>query len=148
MRRWARIGQNRGVPAEEKPKPIPGSVATVRILGVPVRLHFTFVLLLVFLVFIGVGQRQSGVSTAVYVLALFASVLLHELGHALVARRYGIVTIEIVMFPIGGVSRPERAPKANEELWIGTSPHDSAVANMFNDLLKSARLWQILDSLQ
>jgi Zn-dependent protease len=83
-----------------------------------VRLHFTFVLLLVFLVFIGVGQRQSGVSTAIYVLALFASVLAHELGHALVARHYGIGTIEIVMFPIGGVSRPERAPKAKEELWI------------------------------
>jgi Zn-dependent protease/CBS domain-containing protein len=106
------------VPAEEKPKPIPGSVATIRILGVPVRLHFTFVLLLVFLLFIGVGQRQSGISTAVYVLALFASVLLHELGHTLIARHYGIGTIEIVMFPIGGVSRPERAPKAKEELWI------------------------------
>ena len=104
--------------APEKPRPIPGSVASVRIFGVPVRLHFTFVLLLVFLVFIGVGQKQSGVSTAVYVLALFASVLLHELGHTLVARRYGIGTVEIVMFPIGGVSRPERAPKAREELWI------------------------------
>ena len=104
--------------AEEKPKPFPGSVGSVRILGVPVRLHFTFVLLLVFLVFIGVGQRQSGASTAIYVLALFASVLAHELGHALVARHYGIGTIEIVMFPIGGVSRPERAPKAKEELWI------------------------------
>jgi Zn-dependent protease/CBS domain-containing protein len=106
------------VPAEEKPKPFPGSVGSISILGVPVRFHFTFVLLLVFLVFIGVGQRQSGASTAIYVLALFASVLAHELGHALVARHYGIATIEIVMFPIGGVSRPERAPKAKEELWI------------------------------
>ncbi|PWT98596.1 MAG: site-2 protease family protein [Terriglobia bacterium] len=104
--------------SEEKPKAFPGSIGTVRIFGVPVRLHFTFVLLLVFLVFIGVGQRQSGASTALYVLALFASVLLHELGHTLVARRYGIKTIEIVMFPIGGVSRPERAPKAREELWV------------------------------
>jgi Zn-dependent protease len=41
-----------------------------------------------------------------YIVALFASVLLHELGHTLAARRYGIRTIEIVMFPIGGVSRP------------------------------------------
>jgi Zn-dependent protease len=90
----------------------------VKIFGVPVRLHFTFVLLLVFLVFIGVGERQSGASTVLYVLALFASVLLHELAHTLVARHYGIGTIEIVMFPIGGVSRPERPPKASEELWI------------------------------
>jgi Zn-dependent protease/CBS domain-containing protein len=106
------------VPAEDKPKPIPGSVGTVRIFGVPVRLHFTFILLLVFLLFIGIGEKQSGPSTVVYVLALFASVLLHELGHALVARRHGIGTVEIVMFPIGGVSRPERALKPSEELWV------------------------------
>ena len=90
----------------------------MRLFGVPIRLHFTFVLLLVFLLFIGVGDRQSGAMTALYILALFASVLLHELGHTLVARRYGIRTIEIVMYPIGGVSRPERQPAAREEFWI------------------------------
>lgn len=98
--------------------PIPGSVATIRVFGIPVRLHFTFLLLLVFLLFIGIGGRQSGATTALYVIALFASVLLHEFGHALMARRYGIRTIEIVMFPIGGISRPEREPKPKEELWI------------------------------
>jgi len=87
-------------------------------MGVPVRLHFTFVLLLVFLLFIGVGGQQSAATTVLYILALFASVLLHEFGHALVARRFGIRTLEIVMYPIGGVSRPERQPKASEELWI------------------------------
>src|SRR6185436_15265938 len=95
-----------------------GSVGVFRIFGVPIRLHFTFVLLLIFLLFIGIGQRQSGASTAIYILALFGSILLHELGHALVARRFGIRTVEIVMFPIGGVSRPERPPKPREELWI------------------------------
>ncbi len=95
-----------------------GSVGLFKIFGVPVRLHFTFLLLLVFLLFIGIGGKQSGASTAIYILALFGSVLLHELGHALVASRFGIRTAEIVMFPIGGVSRPERPPKAHEELWI------------------------------
>jgi Zn-dependent protease/CBS domain-containing protein len=108
------------MPNEDKSKQsfIAGSVGIARIFGVPVRLHFTFILLLVFLLFIGVGGQQSGATTGLYILALFASVLLHELGHALVAKRYGIRTIEIVMFPIGGVSRPERQPKAREELWI------------------------------
>lgn len=106
------------MPSEDNQKPIPGSVFSVKLFGVPVRLHFTFVLLLVFLLFIGIGQRQSGLTTVLYVLALFASVLLHEIGHTLVARHYGIRTLEIVMFPIGGVSRPERAPKAREELWV------------------------------
>jgi Zn-dependent protease/CBS domain-containing protein len=104
--------------AQPEPARIPGSVGTVPIFGVPVRFHFTFILLLIFLLSIGIGDRQSGASTALYVLALFASVLLHELGHTLIARRYGIRTIEIVMFPIGGVSRPERQPKPSEELWI------------------------------
>jgi len=95
-----------------------GSVGVFTIFGVPIRLHFTFVLLLVFLLVVGIGERQSGASTAIYILALFGSVLLHELGHALVARYFGIRTVEIVMFPIGGVSRPDRPPKAREELWI------------------------------
>jgi len=108
------------VPNNDKPSPIPaiGTLGGVRLFGVPVRLHFTFVLLLVFLLFIGVGDRQSGLMTALYILALFASVLLHEIGHTLVARRYGIRTLEIVMYPIGGISRPERQPAAREELWI------------------------------
>jgi len=109
------------VPIDDNHKPIPGSVVTFKVFGVPVRLHFTFILLLVFLLVIGVGQRQSGLMTALYILALFASVLLHELGHTLIARHYGIRTLEIVMFPIGGVSRPERAPKAREELWVALS---------------------------
>ncbi len=97
---------------------VSGTLGAIRIFGVPVRLHFTFVLLLVFLAFIGIGGKQSGLSTVLYVLALFASVLAHELGHTLVARRYGIRTLEIVMFPIGGISRPERQPRAREELWV------------------------------
>jgi Zn-dependent protease len=99
----------------------PGTVGTVKLFGVPVRMHFTFLLLLVFLLFIGIGERQSGAWTAIYVVALFASVLLHELGHAVVGRHYGIRTLEIVMFPIGGLARLERMPKAREELWIASA---------------------------
>jgi len=97
---------------------ISGSIGVVRLFGVPIRLHFTFVLLLLFLLFIGFGGKQSTVTMVVYILALFGSVLLHELGHAVVARRYGIRTIEIVMFPIGGLARLDRQPRAREELWI------------------------------
>jgi Zn-dependent protease/CBS domain-containing protein len=122
------------VSGDNSDKPAPGSLGTLKVFGVPVRLHFTFVLLLIFLLFIGVGDQQSGASTALYVLGLFASVLLHELGHAIMARHYGIATIEIVMFPIGGVSRPERAPKAREELWI-------ALAGPLVNLAIGAGLW-------
>jgi Zn-dependent protease/CBS domain-containing protein len=114
-----------------------GSIGAVRVFGVPVRLHFTFLLLLVFLLFIGVGGKQSGAMTALYVLALFGSVILHELGHALVARRYGIRTVEIVMFPIGGMARLERQPKGREELWI-------AIAGPFVNLLIAGGLFAYL----
>lgn len=87
-------------------------------MGVPVRLHFTFLLLLVFLIFTDLSSKEGGGTFALFVLGLFASVLLHELAHAITASRFGVRTIEIVMFPIGGVSRMERMLKPAEELWI------------------------------
>jgi Zn-dependent protease/CBS domain-containing protein len=97
---------------------IAGTIGMLRLFGIPIRLHFTFLLLLIFLIFIGIGGNQTGLTTALYILALFASVLTHEVGHALVARWFGLRTREIVMFPIGGVSRLEGQPKARQELWI------------------------------
>src|SRR4028118_732245 len=80
----------------------------LRLFGVPVRLHFTFVLLLIFIITLSIRQGESAVFNAIYIVALFTSVLLHELGHVGVSRRYGIQTTEIVMYPIGGVARLER----------------------------------------
>jgi Zn-dependent protease len=97
---------------------IPGTVGALRLFGVPVRFHFTFILLLIFLTVKGLGDKQSSAAYAVFVIALFASVLLHELGHAIVAKWYGIRTHEIVMFPIGGVARMEKTPVPHQELWI------------------------------
>src|SRR5438270_3890174 len=87
-------------------------------MGVPIRLHFTFVLLLIFLIVVGLGSNQSPANYSLFVAAVIASVLLHELGHAFVSSRYGIRTLEIVMFPIGGVARMERPAKPREEFWI------------------------------
>lgn len=109
------------MPAPSEGSFIPGSISTIRIAGVPVRLHFTFVLLFAFLIFYGIGERQSAWLNVLYIAALFASVILHELGHALVGRRYGVRTLEIVMFPIGGVARLERPPRPREELWIAVA---------------------------
>ncbi|MBI4874051.1 MAG: site-2 protease family protein [Acidobacteria bacterium] len=97
---------------------VSGTVAAFRLLGVPLRLHFTFILLAVFLIVLGLGGEQSLAMSAVYLAALFGSVLLHEVAHAAVSRRLGVRTLEIVMFPIGGVARLERNPKPQEEFWI------------------------------
>ena len=87
-------------------------------MGVPIRLHFTFILLLIFLVVVGLGGNQSPVNYTIFVLALIVSMLLHEFGHAFVSSLYGIRTLEIVMFPIGGVAQLERPAKPSEEFWI------------------------------
>lgn len=125
------------MPAKPESSFIPGSIGTVRVFGVPIRLHFTFILLFVFLIFFGIGERQSGLINVFYIAALFGSVILHELGHALVGKRYGVRTIEIVMFPIGGVARLERNPKPHEELWI-------AAAGPLVNLLIAAALFGVL----
>ena len=89
--------------------------------GIPIRLHSSFIILAA--VFIGVELVRSGLSAALLStglgVALFSSVLLHELGHALTARHYGIVTRSITLYPFGGVAALTREPmRANEELWI------------------------------
>jgi len=100
---------------------VPGSFGTIRLFGVPVRFHFTFWLVVVWLIFLGAGGKQSLAGNALYVLGLFLSVLLHEAGHAAAARQYSIKTLEIVMLPLGGLSRLERQPKPAEEFWVALS---------------------------
>lgn len=87
-------------------------------MGIPIRLHFTFVLLLICLIGIGFSSNQSPTSYVLFVLAVIVSVLLHELAHAFIGWRHGIRTLEIVMYPIGGVARLERPPTPWEEFWI------------------------------
>ena len=86
--------------------------------GVPVRLHFTFILLVIFVAVSVLGSRQSNASYSIFLLGGLVSVLLHELGHALMAAYFGIRTTEIVMFPIGGLSRMERTLSPGAEIWV------------------------------
>jgi Zn-dependent protease/CBS domain-containing protein len=113
------------------------------LLGIPVRLHFTFVLLFAFLVAFGLSGKQSAGANSLFITALFASVLLHEFGHALVSRRYGIRTLEIVMFPIGGIAYLERNPGIREEFWIaiaGPLVNFFIAAGLFGYLLATGQL--------
>jgi len=53
-----------------------------------------------------------------FLAAIFTCVILHELGHSLVALRYGIPVSEITLYPIGGIANIEKRPTAKQELWI------------------------------
>ena len=84
-----------------------------RYAGIDVHMHVTFLLLIAWMALLHWRQDQS-ISAAVlgvsFILAVFLCVVLHEYGHALAARRYGIQTRDITLFPIGGVARLEKIP--------------------------------------
>lgn len=90
--------------------------------GIDVFVHATFVLLLAWVGYSHwlVRQNWGDVMTGVlFIVAIFLCVVLHEYGHALTARKYGIKTRDITLYPIGGVARLERMPdKPIEELWV------------------------------
>lgn len=100
------------------------SLQIARIAGTAVQIHVTFFLLLAWIA--GAYYLQGGLQTAVdgtiFILLIFACVLLHEFGHALAARRYGIPTPTITLLPIGGVARLQRMPdEPREELVVAVA---------------------------
>jgi stage IV sporulation protein FB len=88
---------------------------TVR--GIPVRVHASFLLILAWAAFLGLNNRGGGSALGsiafmlVFTLLLFACVLLHELGHSLVAQQLGVRVHDITLWPIGGVARLANMPK-------------------------------------
>lgn len=96
-----------------------------KIAGIRVRMHWTFLLLIAW---IAVSYTASGAGWAAagrgvgFVVAIFACVVLHECGHALTARRYGVETKDITLLPIGGLARMQRIPDHPwQEFWIAVA---------------------------
>jgi len=87
-----------------------------RLFGIPVRVHYTFLLLLAFIWYVEstVLGPEAGLHSLVFWALIFGCVLLHELGHSLVAKSYGLTIASIILLPIGGVSQ------------ITDIPHDPA----------------------
>ena len=90
------------------------SFKVARLAGIDVYIHVTFLLLLGWLAYTYYAPRRSvddALHGLLFILTVFATVVLHELGHALAARRYGIETQDITLLPIGGVARLARIPE-------------------------------------
>mgnify|MGYP001553763049 CR=1 FL=1 len=85
----------------------------IRLAGIDVYVHATFLILIVWIglsFWLVGGSVAAVVSGVTFILALFGCVVLHEMGHALTARRFGIRTRNIILLPIGGVASMERMP--------------------------------------
>tara|TARA_A100001011_G_C14284293_1_gene832947 strand:- start:162 stop:809 length:648 start_codon:yes stop_codon:yes gene_type:complete len=73
---------------------------------IPIEIHYSLILLSLFLFFLELVNNgvYPTLTYSFLFIALFVSVALHEIGHALVAKRFGIITRKIILFPLGGVA--------------------------------------------
>ncbi|MGO8873540.1 MAG: site-2 protease family protein [Acidimicrobiales bacterium] len=123
------------------------SIPIGRIVGVPVRLHWTFFLLVAFVALV---DRSAGLTVVasglLWIVALFASVVGHEVAHCVVARNRGATVLDIVLFPLGGMSRVDAMPTGpGDEMAIAVAgPLTSVVlgaALLVTGALVGAHVW-------
>ncbi|MET0482581.1 MAG: site-2 protease family protein, partial [Aestuariivirgaceae bacterium] len=100
-----------------------GSFELFTIGGTAIRIHVTFFLLLAFIAianyFAPEGSFDAAVQGVVFIVLLFVCVVLHEFGHIIAARQFGIATPTVTVLPIGGVASLERMPeKPGQEIVV------------------------------
>lgn len=129
------------------------SMTIGRFAGIDVKVHATFLLILLWVAIIHWRAEQSLQAIAIglaFILTLFFCVVLHEYGHALTARRFGVKTRDIILLPIGGVARLERIPdNPRQELWIALAGPavNVAIAAVLAAWLQLSASWQPVDEL-
>lgn len=92
-----------------------------RVSGISIFVHWTFLLLIgwIFFSYLAAGESWFAATTGIlFLLCLFGCVALHELGHALAARNFGVTTRDITLLPIGGVARLSHIPEKPREEFI------------------------------
>lgn len=95
-----------------------------RAFGINLYVHWTFLFLVAFVLYENwsVGGEELAFYGGIALLGTITCVVLHELGHALMARRFGIPTRDITLYPIGGVARLERmSDRPMEEFCIAVA---------------------------
>jgi Zn-dependent protease/predicted transcriptional regulator len=99
------------------------SIKLLKVKGIDIKVHLTFVLILIWAAYRWSGSTGAGLQGALFgivaTLLLFLSVTLHELGHSLQALKYGVKVRDITLMPMGGLAQMEEIPEdPNKELRI------------------------------
>ncbi|MFZ4542751.1 MAG: site-2 protease family protein [Saprospiraceae bacterium] len=115
-----------------------GTFQIFRINKIPVKLHWTFFILIVYMIVAGWYEDVNYVAVllnCLFVLAVFICIILHELGHALTAKFFGIETMEVVILPVGGVAFIDSRRMGTFEEFV------IALAGPLTNLVIAAGLW-------
>lgn len=90
------------------------SLTIGRIQEIDIKLHPSFLLIAVWVVYRWGFRQDAGLGGTIYglflVLSIFGLVLLHELGHSMMAREYGLRVRDITLVPFGGIAHIEQMP--------------------------------------
>ncbi|MFM7401313.1 MAG: site-2 protease family protein [Bacteroidota bacterium] len=123
-----------------------GALKLFTAFGIPVFIHWTFGFVFVFILWNAQSEGMTTMETVTYTalfMSLFVCVLLHEYGHALAARRYGVKTQDIVLMPIGGVARLEKMPdKPMQEFVVAIA---GPMVNVVIAILLMLGIWLLTD---
>jgi Zn-dependent protease len=95
------------------------SIKLFKVKGIDIKVHLTFVLILVWAAYSWSKSTGAGWQGALFgvaaILLLFVAVTLHELGHSFQALRYGVRVRDITLMPLGGLAQMEEMPKKPSE---------------------------------
>ena len=112
------------------------SIRLARIGGIDIRMHWTFLVLVILVAWMNISSGVSAVAVGLlWITVVFGSVLVHEYAHCIVARRRGAVVEDILLLPIGGLSQLRKMPeRPADEFAI-------AIVGPLTSLALAALLW-------
>jgi len=92
-----------------------------RFAGIKVFIHWTFLILIIIVLYSGISagqQLETIIWHLLFILSIFACVVFHEFGHALTGKRFGYITRDITLLPIGGLARFEKLPEKPKQEFL------------------------------
>lgn len=122
------------------------SLKLITIRGIPIRVHITFLFIVLWAAYIGLissnaGWLRGALFMAVFTLLLFLCVVLHELGHSLVAQLFGVKVHDITLWPIGGIARLSKMPEKPYQEFLITAAGPAVNIFLALGLIVLAVLW-------